>query len=340
MNYFPRLSPSTRLLLLITFIAACLRLFTINVSTTDTDESQYFFWYGVMPWKDLLFDYISTGHKTMVVVLWRWTSFIFGESEIVLRSSSWLPGILVIPLLYQFTVYIFRSKTAGLLAALLLTFSYPHLVQSQFTSGYALSAFLALLIIYSAAKLTETNNLISWGTILFLSGFSFVLTNPGNAFFLPGATLFYLIVYWQKNPGFKNYFTFSFFKRFSSFLILAVISLSYILTILPGLKNGVLIYQRYERSLGHNPFWSLDNFIRALGELSAPWGLGIYLFMGYGFVVLRLHKKLLPFLFLFLVPIAIYISNKVSPPSRTLLYWLPFIFILIVCRQPNMYRLV
>ena len=336
MKSFKPLNKSYISIFLITFIASSLRLYTINVSAKP-DEPQYFFWYGVMPWKDLLFDYISTGHKTMVVVLWRWASFIFGESEIVLRSSSWVPGILVIPLLYQFTVHIFRSKPAGLLAALLLTFSYPHLVQSQFTSGYALSAFLALLIIYSAAKLTETNNLISWGMILFLSGFSFVLTNPGNAFFLPGATFFYLIVCWQKNPGLKNYFTFYFLKRFSAFLILAVVSLSYILTILPGLKKGVLIYQRYEMSLGRNPFWSLDNFTKALSELSEPWGLGIYLLMGYGFVVLKLHKKLLPFLLLFLIPIVIYISNKVSPPSRTLFYWLPFIFILISIALVNIF---
>ena len=308
-------------------MATLIRLYTINVPA-DGDEALIFFWWGVIPWKNLLFEYISTGHKTLVAVLWRWASGWFGENEIVLRSSSWIPGILTIPLLYRTTVYLFQSKEAGYIAAGLLTFSYPHVLQSQYTKGYALTVFLTLGAVYCATKLVRRENLKIWGFFLFLTGFCSIVTIPSNAVFLVGLTFFYLISAWNQNPRLKAFLNFRFLKEFSPFLILACVSVAYIILIFPYLEKGMLIYKRYDLSMGLDPSWNLGRFLGVWTELSQPWGIVLYIFLIYGLIIVKFKRMLFPILSIFLFPLIIFFFKNISPPSRVLLYFLPFIFIL------------
>ena len=193
------------LIVFLVIIAGGLRLPKIGIPLYD-QEYLTLFWFGEIPWKTLLFEYINGGQHTFVAVLWRITKAIFGENEIAFRSGAWVPGILAIPLLFKIVVLLFRSNSAGFIAGSMLAFSYLHLKWSLIVRGYSPTVFLSLAATYCVIKLIFLRRSVIWGTLLILTGFSLVLTIPINSMFLIGLTMFYLISTWGENKRIKSYF--------------------------------------------------------------------------------------------------------------------------------------
>ncbi len=73
---------------------------------------------------------------------------LFGEGEAVLRGLSLLFGVLTVPLIYLVGRQLFRSRLAGVLAALLVAVSPLHLWYGQELRMYTLLTFLCLLSSY------------------------------------------------------------------------------------------------------------------------------------------------------------------------------------------------
>ena len=73
---------------------------------------------------------------------------LFGNTEWALRALSALFGVLTVPLIYAVAQLLFRSRVAGLLAALLVAVSPLHVWYAQEVRMYALLTFLCLLSSY------------------------------------------------------------------------------------------------------------------------------------------------------------------------------------------------
>jgi mannosyltransferase len=73
---------------------------------------------------------------------------LFGDTEWALRSLSLLFGVFTVPLLYAAAWQLFRSRLAGLLAALLVAISPLHVWYGQEARMYTLLTFLCLLSSY------------------------------------------------------------------------------------------------------------------------------------------------------------------------------------------------
>ncbi|MGD2207226.1 MAG: glycosyltransferase family 39 protein, partial [Anaerolineae bacterium] len=73
---------------------------------------------------------------------------LLGDGERVLRGLSALFGVLTAPLMYAVALRLFRSRLAGLLAALLVAVSPVHVWYGQEARMYTLLTFLCLLSSY------------------------------------------------------------------------------------------------------------------------------------------------------------------------------------------------
>ncbi len=73
---------------------------------------------------------------------------LFGDSEAAVRGLSVLWGVFTVPLIYGLARRLFHSQPAGLLAALLVAVSPPHVWYGQEARMYTLLTFLCLLSSY------------------------------------------------------------------------------------------------------------------------------------------------------------------------------------------------
>ena len=73
---------------------------------------------------------------------------LFGDTEWALRALSVLFGVLTVPLIYAVAQLLFRSRLAGLLAALLVAISPLHVWYGQEVRMYTMLTFLCLLSSY------------------------------------------------------------------------------------------------------------------------------------------------------------------------------------------------
>ena len=289
----------TILIFFLLIIAAGLRVPKIGIPLYN-EEYLDLFWFGQVPWKDLILEYTNPGQKSLVAIIWKISKFLFGEeSEIIFRAGSWIPGILAIPLLYKVGVTLFRSHYTGFISATFLACSHLHLKQSLYLRGYSLTAFLSLVVTYCVIMITHQEKSRLWRVLLIVAGISMVLTLPSNANFLLAVTLFYLMSVWDRHENIRTYFNINFLKSLLPFIVLGITTILYFIQISDDLRYGMSFYGQYYLSLGLNPNWNWPAFFEVLKELSKPWGPGLYVLFFYGLVILKNKKKLLPFLMIF-----------------------------------------
>jgi mannosyltransferase len=117
----------------------------------------------------------------------------FGSSEAFVRSLSVLFGVAAIPVMYQFSKYVFEQQTART-AALLLSVHQFHVQYSQEARTYSLAVLLTLLSCYFLVRLLSNNSGRLWaayittsvllmyahvfGTWVLLAQWIFALRNP------------------------------------------------------------------------------------------------------------------------------------------------------------------
>lgn len=311
------------ILIFLVIFAALLRLHTLDANING-DEAATFLVHCLYPWRKLLLTYQDTTQHTLFVALARFFMAIFGESETVFRLPSLLAGVLSVPLAYWLGLRLLGSRTAAIIACGLLVLSFPQLSYSQDGRGYSLTAFLALVTMLCAVRLTGDGNRKLWGAILTASGFGLVYLLPSNIHFLVAAAVFFLIATIQNRPRFSIR---ALFKDSMPFCFAMSLVLGYFILIYPELRRAVSSYQEYVLTYEKTDIlvitpervWDVVEF------MVSPWSPGLYVVAAYGWVCLWRDGRLLPFMAIFITPLILIFITKIMGPPRAYIYWLPFV---------------
>ena len=296
--------------------AAALRIPTLG-SPLIEDEAISFNRYIDVPWQKLIFFYQDTNQHTLFLLISKFFIWVFGETEIIYRLPSFLFGVLSIPLMYRLGLVMKFSRSAAVLAALLMTLSWPHLKYSMEARGYGITIFLVLLVIFSAIQLLNNSRWV-WGGVLIGSGFAITMALPSNLFFLGSLTIFTIMDGWFESEKNRLNFKRLFWIAIPQLIMFALIAV-YFLVIYEQLKYGKDIQPQ-----------SLDGKrIFEIGELLvAPWGFFMYLFFTIGAWRLRGVRERIIFASVFLIPMILTVITGALGYARIYIYWLPFIFLL------------
>ena len=296
--------------------AAALRIPTLG-SPLIEDEAISFNRYIDVPWQKLIFFYQDTNQHTLFLLISKFFIWVFGETEIIYRLPSFLFGVLSIPLMYRLGLVMKFSRSAAVLAALLMTLSWPHLKYSMEARGYGITIFLVLLVIFSAIQLLNNSRWV-WGGVLIGSGFAITMALPSNLFFLGSLTIFTIMGGWFESEKNRLNFKRLFWIAIPQLIMFALIAV-YFLVIYEQLKYGKDIQPQ-----------SLDGKrIFEIGELLvAPWGFFIYLFFTIGAWRLKEVRERIIFGSVFLIPMILTVITGALGYARIYIYWLPFIFLL------------
>jgi hypothetical protein len=296
--------------------AAALRIPTLG-SPLIEDEAISFNRYIDVPWQKLIFFYQDTNQHTLFLLISKFFIWVFGETEIIYRLPSFLFGVLSIPLMYRLGLVMKFSRSAAVLAALLMTLSWPHLKYSMEARGYGITIFLVLLVIFSAIQLLNNSRWV-WGGVLIGSGFAITMALPSNLFFLGSLTIFTIMDGWFESEKSRLNIKKLLWVIIPQLIMFALIAV-YFLVIYEQLKYGKDIQPQ-----------SLDGKrIFEIGELLvAPWGFFMYLFFTIGAWRLRGARERIVFASIFFIPMILTVITGALGYARIYIYWLPFIFLL------------
>lgn len=264
-------------LLLITLLALGLRLYRLDSQSLWYDEGFSVY----LARMDL--DEITTRTSADIqpplyyYFLHGWIK-LFGDIEWTLRSLSVLFGLFTVPLIYAVAWRLFRSRLAGLLAALLVAVSPLHLWYAQEARMYTLLTFLCLLSSYFLLLLLDAKKWaipILWIAYT-LTNIAALYTHYFAAFILLSQAL-YLFVVWVAAGGRPLHLVLG---GLASGIVTA---LSYLVW-LPHLLTrwGADVSYWPGRLKLHEVF--VDAAISFVGGESVSEAVGILLVLGYGLV--------------------------------------------------------
>ncbi|MBT4260387.1 MAG: hypothetical protein HOD90_10815 [Nitrospina sp.] len=296
--------------------AAALRIPTLG-SPLIEDEAISFNRYIDVPWQKLIFFYQDTNQHTLFLLISKFFIWVFGETEIIYRLPSFLFGVLSIPLMYRLGLVMKFSRSAAVLAALLMTLSWPHLKYSMEARGYGITIFLVLLVIFSAIQLLNNSRWV-WGGVLIGSGFAITMALPSNLFFLGSLTIFTIMGGWFESEKNRLNFKRLFWIAIPQLIMFALIAV-YFLVIYEQLKYGKDIQPQ---SLDGKKIFEITEL------LVAPWGFFMYLFFTIGAWRLRGARERIVFASVFFIPMILTVITGALGYARIYIYWLPFIFLL------------
>jgi hypothetical protein len=296
--------------------AAALRIPTLG-SPLIEDEAISFNRYIDVPWQKLIFFYQDTNQHTLFLLISKFFIWVFGETEIIYRLPSFLFGVLSIPLMYRLGLVMKFSRSAAVLAALLMTLSWPHLKYSMEARGYGITIFLVLLVIFSALQLLNNSRWV-WGGVLIGSGFAMTMALPSNLFFLGSLTIFTIIDGWFESEKSRLNIKRLLWVIIPQLIMFALIAV-YFLVIYEQLKYGKDIQPQ---SLDGKKIFEIAEL------LVAPWGFIMYLFFTIGAWRLRGARERIVFASVFFIPMILTVITGAVGYARIYIYWLPFIFLL------------
>lgn len=296
--------------------AAALRIPTLG-SPLIEDEAISFNRYIDVPWQKLIFFYQDTNQHTLFLLISKFFIWVFGETEIIYRLPSFLFGVLSIPLMYRLGLVMKFSRSAAVLAALLMTLSWPHLKYSMEARGYGITIFLVLLVIFSAIQLLNNSRWV-WGGVLIGSGFAITMALPSNLFFLGSLTIFTIMDGWFESEKSRLNIKKLLWVIIPQLIMFALIAV-YFLVIYEQLKYGKDIQPQ---SLDGKKIFEITEL------LVAPWGFFMYLFFTIGAWRLKEVRERIIFASIFLIPMILTVITGALGYARIYIYWLPFIFLL------------
>jgi len=205
------------LLVGITLLALGLRLYHLNTQSLWYDEGFSVYLAHMSPGEIVNQTAADIQPPLYYLLLHGWIE-LFGDDEPVVRSLSLLFGVLTVPLIYGVAWQLFRSRLAGLLAALLLAVSPLHIWYGQETRMYTLLVFLCLLSSYFLLVLAsrsqgekgqgvtavESGPKGSRGDLLLwlaytLTSIAAVYTHYFALFILAFQAIYLLIVWWRQD---------------------------------------------------------------------------------------------------------------------------------------------
>jgi mannosyltransferase len=141
----------------IVLIGAFLRFYHLGTQSLWYDEA-FSVWISKLSVPQLVQATAVDVHPPFYYLLLHYCMMFFGTSESTVRLLSALFGILAIPMIYMVGRQLF-NREAGLMAALILTFSSFNIAYSQETRMYSLMALLALLSMYYFIRSLQGNTL-------------------------------------------------------------------------------------------------------------------------------------------------------------------------------------
>ncbi|MBI4301726.1 MAG: glycosyltransferase family 39 protein [Chloroflexi bacterium] len=184
------------LILALTGLAFALRFYHLAFQSLWLDEA-WAIKLASEPLPNLIRKFTETGENgPLYFLLLRLWLAIFGKTEFSLRFFSLLPGVAIVPLIYT-TGRSLLNKRAGLIAALLATFS-PFLISySQEGKMYALLAFVSLLSFYLFWKALNTSRWSFWAAYGIVAALSLYIHIFAVLIPLSLAVFFLGIGWWQ-----------------------------------------------------------------------------------------------------------------------------------------------
>ena len=139
----------------------------------------------------ILADNHPPGHHLILLFM----KEVFGNQEWIMKLPFLVFGTLTVLLTYVLGKKLFNKNT-GLLAALVLTFSQFHLMQSQIARPYGIGLFFVLLSAYVLLRLSEANTR-RW-QLAFLSGLLISIVGCLHYMALLTVALFWFVIFLSK----------------------------------------------------------------------------------------------------------------------------------------------
>jgi len=220
-------------IIFVTILGALLRFHNIGLQPLWIDEA-FSFRFSQFPLSQLWGpEAVNEPNPPLYYTLLKFWTFLFGDSEIALRSLPSIFGIATIPLLY-FIGRTLEDHKLGIIAATLLAFSPINIQYSQETRAYTLLTASVTLAILGLAKLSQDSEglKVSIGKVLFQSmflrnrektkiqvnlstdiawvlyifGMCLAFYSHSTAIFLILITNIFALIYWTKNLSFNKIF--------------------------------------------------------------------------------------------------------------------------------------
>ncbi len=198
------------LLLLITLLALGLRLYHLDAQSLWYDEG-FSVYLARMDLAEITARTATDIQPPLYYYLLHAWIGLFGDKEGTLRGLSLLFGVCAVPLMYAVAWQLFRSRLAGLLAALLVAVSPLHVWYGQETRMYTLLVFLCLLSSYLLLLVVHRSehakqSPLTWRTLALWTGFTLInvaaiYTHYFALFVLGSQALYVLLVWWGR--GFR-----------------------------------------------------------------------------------------------------------------------------------------
>ena len=271
---------------------------------------------------------VGPNQHTLFTILSNTSMRILGEYEVVFRFPVFLAAIFSIFLIHRLGQSLWNS-TAATIASLLMVGSYHHFHWAQSGKGYALTELMAIAYVFGAILLLEGKSNKKGALVLILSGFALCLTQPSNAYFLPGCGLAFLFVLWESRNSEIPVSWPLLGKKLLPFLFLMVLTAGYFFMIYDDLVWGIEKYKDYVKQFKNvdSLVGTPQQFQEIARDLARPWGLWFYLPVLYGAWTLNRTQRGF-FLILLGTPALLMVFSGMIGPPRVYVYALPFFILL------------
>ena len=269
---------------------------------------------------------VGPNQHTLFTILSNTSMRILGEYEVVFRFPVFLAAIFSIFLIHRLGQSLWNG-TAATIASLLMVGSYHHFHWAQHGRGYALTELMAISYVFGAILLLEGKSNKKGALVLILSGFALCLTQPSNAYFLPGCGLAFLFVLWESRNSEIPVSWPLLGKKLLPFLFLMVLTAGYFFMIYDDLVWGIETYKNLLSKSAGSIAGTPQDFHEAALHLARPWGLWFYLPVLYGAWTLNRTQRGF-FLILLGTPALLVVLSGMMGPPRVYVYALPFFILL------------
>jgi len=148
-----------RFVFLVLVIGAVLRIIRMNEAVTY-DEAATYVHYADRSFGFLISDHLLGGGQVLYSLLARLSTLVFGVHAWSLRLPALIAGLLVLPLCYAFTRFVFNRHVAVIMLCLVAV-SGPLVEYSAMARGYSLVWLFTLSSLLAARHFVRSENLVS-----------------------------------------------------------------------------------------------------------------------------------------------------------------------------------
>ncbi len=319
-------------LIAVILLGLMVRLFFINQPMRG-DEANTFLKFVNGGFSDL-FNYPAPNNHVLNTILIKGFVGMLGATPAVIRLPAFLAGVLGMAAIYQLMKDFFRRGQAGVAAAL-MTAVFPYFIlYSTNARGYTLLVLISIWLVQFGLRLIKNFSALNGFVFIWLAALG-MWTMPVMALVLAGLFLWLAVLFWLKQANL--------WVVLEKLALLGLgIGLITIILYLPivVVSNGVqaITHNAFVEPKTYAQIWPL--IVPQLQKTGLEWFrdihpvvLGVsFIFFGWGYLS-AIRKKdwkavmLLPAFFLGVVLVVLF--QRVMPYPRTMMYFLPFIFLFI-----------